>query len=247
MKKVETKKDDVQKKKQELDIKIDNETKRVALLEELENEFEEISKRISRCIDLVSTSVQGKDANALYDDLQNDNRVGTRDFLETIEKDLYTVRKSINDYNDQKRELENATKSIENVSKYLQDSVKNKREIIDNEFTTIISNLEYLKNVELVEQINSNQEQGTKIISVDMMQSQDFIQEKQEEINQLFNSCFEIIDGLVPEEESQDFIILKEEIAKIYNFLKDSDLYEVNTTLQNILTKAKFKTIVIPE
>lgn len=107
MKKVETKKDDVQKKEQELDIKIDNETKRVALLEELENEFEEISKRISRCIDLVSTSVQGKDANALYDDLQNDNRVGTRDFLETIEKDLYTVRKSINDYNDQKRELEN--------------------------------------------------------------------------------------------------------------------------------------------
>ena len=106
MKQKEYSKDEIQKKKEELDIKIDNETKRAALLEELENEFADISKRVSRCIDLVSTSVQGNDANALYDDLQNDNRVAMRDFLDNIEKDLYTVKKNINDYNEQKRELE---------------------------------------------------------------------------------------------------------------------------------------------
>ena len=55
MEKEETKKEDILRKKQELDYKIDNETNRVALLEELESEFEDISKRISRCIDLVST------------------------------------------------------------------------------------------------------------------------------------------------------------------------------------------------
>lgn len=106
MKQKEYSKDEIQKKKDELDIKIDNETKRAALLEELENEFEDISKRVCRCIDLVSTSVQGNDANALYDDLQNDNRVAMRDFLDNIEKDLYTIKKNINDYNEQKRELE---------------------------------------------------------------------------------------------------------------------------------------------
>ena len=40
MKQIENSKDEIQKKKDELDIKIDNETKRAALLEELENEFD---------------------------------------------------------------------------------------------------------------------------------------------------------------------------------------------------------------
>ena len=62
----------------------------------------------------------------------------------------------------------------------------------------------------------------------------------QEEINSSFNACFEIIDSIVPEEESQDIVILKEEVEKIYEFFKNSNLYEVKTSLENILAKLDF-------
>ena len=44
----------------------------------------------------------------------------------------------------------------------------------------------------------------------------------------------------VPEEESQDIVILKEEVEKIYEFFKNSNLYEVKTSLENILAKLDF-------
>lgn len=62
----------------------------------------------------------------------------------------------------------------------------------------------------------------------------------QEEINSSFNACFEIIDSIIPEEESQDIVILKEEVEKIYEFFKNSNLYEVKTSLENILAKLDF-------
>ena len=55
-----------------------------------------------------------------------------------------------------------------------------------------------------------------------------------------FNKCFEIIDGIVPEEESQDIVILKEEVAKILETLKDTDVYEIKNALQNVLAKLDF-------
>lgn len=64
--------------------------------------------------------------------------------------------------------------------------------------------------------------------------------EHQEEIKHGFNTCFELVDSIVPEEESQEVVILKEELSKIYDLLKDSDLYEVKTSLQNVLTKIDF-------
>ena len=67
-----------------------------------------------------------------------------------------------------------------------------------------------------------------------------FSPEIQEQVTYGFNSCFEIIDSIVPEEESQEVVILREEVAQIYDKLKDSDLYEVKTALQNVLTKIDF-------
>ena len=59
----------------------------------------------------------------------------------------------------------------------------------------------------------------------------------QEDINLSFNNCFVIIDGIVPEEESQDIVLLKEEVQKIYNYFKDSDMFEVKSSLENVMTK----------
>ena len=66
------------------------------------------------------------------------------------------------------------------------------------------------------------------------------LQAHQEDVNLSFNNSFEIIDSITPEEESQDIIILKEELAKIYDIVKDSSLFEVKTALQNVLTKLDF-------
>ncbi len=125
------------------------------------------------------------------------------------------------------------SKSLEIVSKYLQESIKNGREIIGEEFSATISNLEYILEVEIQEAANHTE----SIASIVAQEAAPGIAEKQEEVNHSFNNCFEIIDSIVPEEESQEIVILREEVQNIYDILKDSNLYEVKTSLENILTK----------
>ena len=139
------------------------------------------------------------------------------------------------------------TRSIEIVEKYLQESITNEREILGEEFNSTISTLEYICDVELSN--NSNEidllqnllsiaeaDANTEIVENNSME----LKQQQEEINYTFNSCFEIIDSITPEEETQDIVILKEQVSKIYDIVKDSDLYEVKTSLQNVLTKLDF-------
>ena len=137
------------------------------------------------------------------------------------------------------------TKSLELVSKYLHTSVENQREIIGEDFKPTLSALEYICDVELAESnFNEPIETIASLAAIAEAQIQDSesndLQNHQEEINFTFNNCFEIIDGIVPEEESQEIVILREELAKIYEILKDSNLYEVKTALQNVLTKLDF-------
>ena len=80
-----------------------------------------------------------------------------------------------------------------------------------------------------------------KIVSVsNNTVANDDLQKYQEQINFTFNNSFEIVDGIVPEEESQDIVILKEELTKIYDIVKTSNLYEVKNSLENVLTKLDF-------
>lgn len=129
-------------------------------------------------------------------------------------------------------------RSVESASKYIQESAKNEREIIDEAFVAIISALEYILNIEINEQAKPTQEVpiAPRISEEEVSK----IATHQEEINYSFNNCFEIIDSIVPEEESQDIVLLKEEVQKIYEFFKESNLYEVKTSLENIITKIDF-------
>ena len=136
------------------------------------------------------------------------------------------------------------TKSLELVAKYLHESVENQREIIGDDFNPTVSALEYICDIELEEE-NVNQSPETPIINtpVENKTKESLCQELQayqEEVNLGFNNSFEIIDGIVPEEESQDIILLKEEVAKIYDVLKNTDIFEVKSVLQNVLTKLDF-------
>ena len=133
------------------------------------------------------------------------------------------------------------SRTVDLVSKYIHQSIQNSREIIDEDFQAFMSNLEYILEVEIAEQKNAPQ----TIIQSDMNElhkndTKSSLSEHQEEINESFNRSFEIIDGIVPEEESQDIVILKEEIQKIYDFFKDTDMYEVKTSLENIIAKIDF-------
>lgn len=133
--------------------------------------------------------------------------------------------------------------SLEIASKYLQESIKNDREIIDDNFTSTISNLEYILEVEINEQSALAENTSISYVAnkeLSQNQAEEELKRNQEEINVAFNNCFEIIDSIVPEEESQDIVILKEEVQKIYDFFKESNLYEVKNSLENSLTKIDF-------
>lgn len=141
------------------------------------------------------------------------------------------------DFNLDTEIIRQLSRSIEIASKYLQESIKNEREIIDETFTAAISNLEYILEIEINEQANNS---NPILNMIDTAPDTSELAAHQEEINYSFNNCFEIIDSIVPEEESQDIIILKEEVQKIYEFFQNSNLYEVKTSLENILTKIEF-------
>ena len=131
--------------------------------------------------------------------------------------------------------------SLELVSNYLQKSIAQGREIIDETFNSTLSNLEYIIDVELADTENSSQPSIIDIAQQETSaEESQKIQIDQEQVNSLFNHCFELIDSIVPEEESQETVILKEEVAQIYDIVKDTDLYEVKTSIQDVLTKLDF-------
>ena len=102
-----------------------------------------------------------------------------------------------------------------------------------------LSNLEYILDIEMNEQ-TFRQNETIAEAGMAPREESSGLSQYQEEINSSFNACFEIIDSIVPEEESQDIVILKEEVEKIYEFFKNSNLYEVKTSLENILAKLDF-------
>ena len=133
------------------------------------------------------------------------------------------------------------SKSLEFASKYMQESVLNNREIIGDEFAPTISTLEYICDIEM--SFGNDDFLANIVATAEGLAQEDKnndFQLHQEEINFIFNNCFELIDGIVPEEESQDIVIIKENIAKIYDYIKDSNLFEVKTALQNVMTKLDF-------
>ena len=138
------------------------------------------------------------------------------------------------------------TKTLDIIANYIHQSVENQREILGEEFNSIISNLEYLKDVELVEDSSIQPLSIAEIANIVESDNQidnisEILSQMQEFMNSCFNSCFEIIDGIVPEEESQDTVILREEVAKIYDKIKDYELFEIKRALQNVLTKINIR------
>ena len=264
----------------------DNDNNKEELMQLFQGESEDIIERIfSNLFSLEKTPTNKELIAAVYRDLHSLKGAVRMVGYNNIQMIIHKMEDIFDAINSSKMQLDqNIVKlmshSLEMVSKYIQDSIRNDREIIDDEFRAILSNLEYIVDIELADMSSTKNQQvvsGTApdipilnipgldipgFTSSPQSQEEDInpdsisiidipksglqpsdssdLASHQEEINTGFNKCFEIIDSIVPEEESQDIVILKEEVQKIYEFFKNADLYEVKSSLENIITKIDF-------
>ena len=226
----------------------DNENNIQELLSIFQAESEEIFERIfENLLSLENEPANRETSAALYRDLHSIKgalRMVGFNNLQTVIHKIEDIFDKVNssDIILDKEKINIITKSAELVLNYLQESVENQREIIGEQFNATVSALEYLCDVELELPDLIQQNTDNTILAINEVNNPELIelQAHQEEINFIFNKSFEIIDSIVPEEESQDIIILKEELAKIYEIIENTGLFEVKTSLQNVLTKLDF-------
>ena len=228
----------------------DNENNIQELMSIFQIESEEILERIFENLLNLESRPEDKDiTSALYRDLHSIKgairMVGFNNIQTIIHKieDIFDIVNTQNIFLDSSK-IMLITKALELVSSYLQESIKNRREIVGEEFNSTISALEYICDVELVTDNNIGTLNLPDVASIIEQDDSKLVNESmlfdKEEINFAFNKSFELIDGIVPEEESQDIVVLREEVSKIHEHLKESDLYEVKTSLQNVLAKLDF-------
>ena len=207
-----------------------------------QTESEEIIDRLFGAFFSLETTPANKDIIAgVYRDLHSLKGAVRMVGFNNIQNLIHKTEDIFDAANNDKFLLDSSTinivsRTLEIVSKYLQESVKNEREIIDEDYSATISSLEHV-----IEVVIPEQSQDPKIIqqAAEPLNDAGLISH-QEEINEIFNKCFEIIDSIVPEEETQDTVILKEEVQKVYEFFKTTNLYEVKSSLENIITKLDF-------
>lgn len=220
-----------------------NDDDKKELLEIFQNEYETIYERIFENLLKLEKNPSDKDIVLnLYRDFHGIKgavrMVGYSNIQQIYHKieDIFDYIKT-NDIKLENSDIDFLFKAIELANNYVQDSLKNKREVIDAGYTSIISSLEYLCEVTLPEHAMSVPVQAPSEVNEQVSKD---LSGKLEEINLSFNTCFEIIDSIVPEEEFSDIVILKEEVQKIFDILKDENLYEVKTLLQDVLVKLDF-------
>ncbi len=247
----------------------DNENKE--LMQLFQSESEDIIERIfSNLFSLEKTPANKELINSVYRDLHSLKGAVRMVGYNNVQMLIHKMEDIFDAVNESKivlsQSLINVTsRTLEIASKYIQESIKNNREIIDDDFKTALSNLEYILGIELAEISSQNSKPSNGIPGLDIPgfdfndtpynqavntnyidiksntnEQNSRLSERQEEISSEFNTCFELIDSIVPEEESQDIIVLKEEVQKIYDYFKDTDLYEVKSALENVITKIDF-------
>ena len=219
------------------------------LMQIFQTESEEITERIFNNLYALEKTPANKEIIAnVYRDLHSLKGAVRMIGYNNIQMIIHKMEDIFDAVNNSKLKLEQRfitliTKSLESVSRYVQESIMNNREVIDEDYKSIISNLEYVMDIEFQEDKNPKHTgggipgldiPGLDIPGIDIsefnipsfedakngiipevkVQIRD-LSAHQEEINLSFNSCFEIIDSIVPEEESQDIVLLKQELCAV--------------------------------
>ena len=218
------------------------------LMSIFQTESEEILERIFENLLSLESNPNNRDLSAmLYRDLHSIKGALRMVGFNNIQNIIHKIEDIFDTINTSKivlgvDKINTISRAVELVSRYIQESVKNKREIIDEELNPTLSTLEYIHEIDLNLELLAPDDSILSIESIDSVTNDEnqVLLEKQEEVNSSFNKCFEIIDSIVPEEESQETIILREEVGKIYSCIENTNLYEVKTSLQNVMTKLDF-------
>lgn len=92
--------------KRQLDEKISRENRKIGLLEQLQNEFDDIGKNVERCIDLLSYAIDGNNSTTLFEDLHNTNRKNLREASKYFENDTANLKVSIEKYYEKRNKLD---------------------------------------------------------------------------------------------------------------------------------------------
>lgn len=239
----------------------DNDNNNQELMSIFQTETEDIIERIFDSLLQLEKNTANRDLSAsLYRDMHSLKGAVRMVGYNNIQTIIHKIEDIFDTVNTAKvcldvEKIRIITKAIEIVSNYLQESIKNNREITGEEFNATISMLDQINNVDLPEEINGSS--GVELpglgnlmeiaggappsmVSDPLADYDKSCIEHQEEINDLFNHCFELVDEIVPEEEHQETVILKEEISKIYEYVKDSGMYEVKNALENVMAKLDF-------
>ena len=146
-----------------------------------QNESEEIIERIFNNLFTLEDMPANKELIAsVYRDLHSLKGAVRMVGFNNIQTILHKMEDIFDAVNNEKYYLEpNVIKllshSLEAVSGYLQDSVKNEREILGEEFSSIISNLEYIIDVEIPAQV----QKPASIASVDSEVSDEISQHQE--------------------------------------------------------------------
>lgn len=93
-----------------LQQKIENQKIRKQLLEQLQSEFDEIGKSITKCVDLASYAAQGDYVDVEYEDMLNVNRLITKNSNEIFEDTVNDIQRKIDVYTERKNELDDDKK-----------------------------------------------------------------------------------------------------------------------------------------
>ena len=135
----------------------DNENTNKEVMAIFQAESEEILERIfNNLFSLEDTPANKELIGSIYRDLHSlkgavrmvgFNNIQTifhkmEDIFDAVNNDRYVLEPEV---------IRMMSRSLETASKYLQESVKNEREIIDDDFNKVISDLEYLTDIELKE------------------------------------------------------------------------------------------------
>ncbi|MBR2430217.1 hybrid sensor histidine kinase/response regulator [bacterium] len=223
----------------------ENENNIEELLNIFQTESEEILERIFEgLLNLEKNPANRELVSILYRDLHSIKgalrMVGFNNLQNVIHKieDIFDKLKS-QSVKLNKKQFIIISKALEYIALDIQVSVQNQREIVNHDINSSIFELEQINNMELENPENQiiQISNGSNNEEFSNLEEQRLLQSHQEEVNFIFNKCFEIIDGIIPEKESQEIVILREEVTKIYDILKDTLLYEIKISLENVLAK----------
>lgn len=117
-----TKQEQIFKSAKEIDKKIDNERKRIKSIDHLYDEMVKLNKQVNRCVEILSTAMQGPEVNNTLSEIYDDNRINYKKASESFEIEIEKSKKQISNLHKEKEDI------IENIKKkYTIEDSKNEK------------------------------------------------------------------------------------------------------------------------